>query len=73
MRSCANDLPATVVTELFGYLKHFWQPVDFMPGPEPFLPGAASEEEIEQTKRVLRPKYVQLYQLMRDRDSVPGR
>ena len=64
-RQYLSTLPADIRREFFAYLHDYLQPVDFMPPPEHFLAGKPSEELIRSKKQELRPKYVQLYETVR--------
>ena len=67
MKLCVDAVPAQFLTGSFACLERLLKTVDFMPCPKPFIAGVGSDEEVEETKRRLRPKYVQLYQMMERR------
>jgi hypothetical protein len=60
-------LPSHVLTGFYSYLQSLLEPADFMPSPNVFLAGVPSEEEIREMKLRLRPRYIQLYQLLKER------
>ncbi len=67
MPDCVDSIPRDVIASYTDYLRTSLEPVDFMPCPRPLLAGGGSEETIERRKRELRPKYLRLYQLVRER------
>lgn len=69
MPDCVDSVPQDVIASYADYLRTSLEPVDFMPCPKPLLAGGVSEETIELRKRELRPKYLRLYQLVRERGS----
>ena len=73
MCDLVDNLPDPLIISLSDGLKQFLEPVNFMPHPGPFIPGAASQEEIDQTSRHLRPKYIRIYDLIMNRvDAMTG-
>lgn len=60
-------IPAPVLGEYFDFLRAELEPVDFMPSPAVFLVDTSCEAAAERKRRELRPKYVRLYDLVRDR------
>jgi hypothetical protein len=75
---CVESIPPGFADAFLAHLQDTLEPVDFMPCPRPFLAGNASDEAIERTRRELRPRYLQLYQMMSrtpaaiDRSEGPG-
>lgn len=69
IKECIDRLPKIVATQLFPYIDQFLRPADFMPCPKLFLPNPPSEEEIQETKVKLRPRYIQIYQLIKEKIS----
>jgi hypothetical protein len=67
MPECVESIPPTVVAPYTDYLRKFLEPVDFMPDPMPFLVGPVSEEDLKRAKQQLRPRYIRLYQLMKEK------
>ena len=67
MSLCVDDVPTQFLAGSFACLERLLKPVNFMPCPTPLIAGVASDEEIDQTKRRLKPKYVQLYQMVKKR------
>jgi hypothetical protein len=67
MIEAVGQIPPDAVAPYSDYLQENVGPVDYMPSPRPFIIGRPSDEEIEQAKRRLRPKYVNLHQLVKDR------
>ncbi len=67
MWSFVNGLPASLSVGLLACLEEFLEPVDFMPDPGPFIPAITSQEEIDRTRRQLRPKYIRFYEIMKNR------
>lgn len=65
--ACVDTLPHNHIVPYENYLRTTLEPVDFMPCPRPFLAGMVTEEMTERRKRELRPHYVQLYQLIKER------
>lgn len=72
MHSLVDDIPGPLVVSLFDSLKQFLEPVDFMPYPGPFIPGVASQEEIDRTKCQLRNKYIFIYKIIMNRVTAMG-
>ena len=64
---CVDLIPSELVCQFAVFLRTFLEPIDFMPSPRHFMVGPYSEEEIDQKKSELRPKYVRLYELVKDR------
>ncbi len=62
---CVALVPPQYLTQYAMFLQSYLEPVDFMPSPVPFLVGNASGEVAEQIQLRLRPKYQQLYQIVR--------
>lgn len=69
MPDCVDSIPGDVIDPYSDYLRSSLEPVDFMPCPKPLLAGGVSEDTIERRMRELRPKYIRLYQLVRERGS----
>jgi hypothetical protein len=67
MRAYVASIPVLIANQLFAHLQDFAVSVDFMPCPLPFIAGVASAEEVQRMKETLKPKYVQLYQAVRER------
>jgi hypothetical protein len=58
---CAETIPPDFVERYKSYLDDYLLPVDFMPCPRAFIAGAGTEKRLEETKRALRPRYVEIY------------
>ena len=67
MEQCLASIPAEVGRQYMDFLRTFLEPLDFMPCPKPFLVDTGSEEIVEQKKRELRPKYIRLFELIREK------
>ena len=74
MKLCVDGVPTQFLDGSFACLERLLKPDDFMPCPKPFIAGVASDEEIEQTKRRLKPKYIQLYEMVKKglQPSIPN-
>jgi hypothetical protein len=67
MDEAVGMISLDVLAPYLNFLTKTLEPVDFMPCPKPFIAGAASDEQIELAKRRLRPKYVEVYQLVKSK------
>ena len=63
MRLCLETIPPGFLPAYRKYLHNLLIPVDFMPSPVAFV-ARFTPEDIERTRRELRPKYVAIYQLV---------
>ena len=70
--SCVDTLPLPLVSAYMDYLRAALESVDFMPCPRPFLAGDVSEQVFNRRKQELRPKYLRLYQLMKEKERELG-
>ena len=64
---CVDAMPDALIPDYFAYLQGHLEPVGFEPCPRVFLSGSPSEAELEAKKQELRPKYMLLFGLVRDR------
>jgi hypothetical protein len=69
IRLCVEKIPPALVPSYTDYLRTSLEPVDFMPCPKPFLAGEVPEEVFNRRKRELRPRYLRLYRLVKERAS----
>jgi len=67
--SCVDLVPPGITAAYTEYLRAELEPVDFMPFPGAFLIGRDSEDLIERLKQEYRPKYLRLYQLMKEKPN----
>lgn len=67
MVNYVNGLPSELLPKLFSSLRGYLEAVDFMPSPDHLIAGTATESEIQRKKEELRPKYLQLFETVRDR------
>jgi hypothetical protein len=67
MQLCIDEFTDSNAECMVEYCERFLVPVDFMPNPDVFIAGSGSTDEIESMKLQLKPKYMRLYQLTRNR------
>jgi hypothetical protein len=56
-----------VLTPYSDYLRETLEPIDYMPSPMPFMAGPRTDEDIKRKKEQLRPKYIKLHQIVKNR------
>lgn len=70
MEECVASVPARASSEFMAFLRNFLEPVDFMPCPAPFLVDTGDNQKADEKKRELRPKYVRLFELTKNKVAV---
>jgi hypothetical protein len=68
MEKCIELIPNHVLPHYAAFLQAELEPVDFMPYPTDFVVDH-SEENIQKTKQEMRPAYLRLYRLVKERLS----
>ena len=67
MRSGIELIPVCAIEQYAEYLRGFLEAVDYKPDPMPFLVGPVSEQEVEKAKEEMRPRYLLLHQLLKQK------
>ena len=68
MEECIREIPPQVLAEYQKFLKNHLEAVDFKPCPLVFL-AKITDENIENKKKELRPKYIRLYELIKEKSA----
>lgn len=67
VRECLDELPDSLVEHLYDYAHSYLSECDFMPCPKSFMVGPFTEGAMEAKKRLMRPCYLSLLDLIRKR------